>query len=129
MKKSLQKKGNWTIPTELKEAEFNKYVLPNLTMPRRGPRCKIKYWIIFNLILDVLYTGMQWKMLNIPKDERGKAVIHYTQVYRYFAKWEKDGSLEQVFIASVEHLQQEAMLDLSVINGDGTNTVAKKGAI
>jgi hypothetical protein len=129
MKKSLQKKGNWTIPTQLKEEEFKKYILPNLTMPKRGPKCKVGYWLIFNLILRVLYTGMQWKMLEIPKDENGKGVIHYRQVYRYFAKWEKDGSLEQVFIASVKHLQQAAMLDLSVINGDGTNTAAKKGAI
>jgi transposase len=129
MSKSLQKKENWTIPTELKEEEFNKYILPNLTMPKRGPKCKVGYWLIFNLILKVLYTGMQWKMLDIPKDETGKRIIHYTQIYRYFAKWSDDGSLEKVFTASVELLMREKKLDLSVINGDGTNTIAKKGAI
>ncbi len=129
MKKSSQKKENRTIPTQLKEEEFNKYILPSLSMPKRGPKCKVGYWIIFNWILDVLYTGMQWKMLAIPKDETGKGIIHYTQVYRYFAKWTKDGALEKAFTASVEHLKKEQKLDLSVINGDGTNTIAKKGAI
>lgn len=129
MSKSLQKKENWTIPTELKEAEFNKYVLPHLRMPKRGPKCKVGYWVIFSLILRVLYTGMQWKSLEIAKDETGKGIIHYTQVYRYFAKWSDDGSLEKIFTSSVEHLMKEEKLDLSVINGDGTNTIAKKGAI
>jgi hypothetical protein len=45
------------------------------------------------------------------------------------AKWADDGSLEQAFIASVAHLAEEKHLDLSVLHGDGTNTVAKKGAM
>jgi len=50
-------------------------------------------------------------------------------VYRAFAKWADDGSLEQAFIASVAHLSDEKKLDLGVLHGDGTNTVAKKGAM
>jgi hypothetical protein len=50
-------------------------------------------------------------------------------VYRAFAKWADDGSLEQAFIASVGHLADEKRLDLSILHGDGTNTVAKKGAM
>jgi transposase len=84
---------------------------------------------LFNLILWVLYTGMQWKCLPIPKDPTGKPEIHYTNVYRAFAKWSDDGSLQQAFIASVSHLSDEKQLDLSVLHGDGTNTVAKKGAM
>ena len=38
-----------------------------------------------------------------------------------------DGSLEQAFIASVQHLAQHHQLDLGILHGDGTNTVAKKG--
>jgi len=45
------------------------------------------------------------------------------------AKWADDGSLWQAFIASVAHLAAEKQLDLSVLHGDGTNTVAKKGAM
>ena len=32
-------------------------------------------------------------------------------------------------MASVEHLSDEKKLDLRVLHGDGTNTVAKKGAM
>ncbi|KAF0248894.1 MAG: hypothetical protein FD167_1702 [bacterium] len=48
MEKLLHKGKYKTIPTELKEEEFNKYVLPHLTMPKRGPKCKIGYWLVFN---------------------------------------------------------------------------------
>jgi hypothetical protein len=50
-------------------------------------------------------------------------------VYKVFAKWADDGSLWQAFIASVRHLAVEKQLDLRVLHGDGTNTVAKKGAM
>ena len=72
---------------------------------------------------------MQWKCLPVPKDAHGKPAIHYTTVYRAFAKWTDDGSLQQAFIASVAHLSAEKQLDLSVLHGDGTNTVAKKGGM
>jgi hypothetical protein len=51
----------------------------------------------------------------------------YTTVYKVFARWSDDGSLEEAFIASVAHLSEHNQLDLSVLHGDGTNTVAKKG--
>ena len=96
-------------------------------MPKRGPKCKLGYHRVFNLILWVLYTGMQWKCLPVPTDHDGKAAIHYTTVYKVFARWSDDGSLEHAFIASVGHLADHNQLDLSVLHGDGTNTVAKKG--
>jgi transposase len=98
-------------------------------MPKRGPKCKLGYHRVFNLILWVLYTGMQWKCLPVPHDTDGKPAIHYTTVYRVFAKWADDGSLWQAFVASVAHLAAEKQLDLRVLHGDGTNTVAKKGAM
>ena len=39
------------------------------------------------------------------------------------------GSLQQAFIARVAHLSEEKTLDLRVLHGDGTNTVAQKGAM
>ena len=98
-------------------------------MPKRGPKCKLGYYHVFNLILRVLYTGMQWKCLPVPHDTDGQPAIRYTTVYRVFAKWADDGSLWQAFVASVRHLAVEKQLDLSVLHGDGTNTVAKKGAM
>jgi transposase len=115
------------IPVQLSETEFNEFILPHLSMPKRGPKCKLGYYRVFNLILWLLYTGMQWKSLPVPKDHDGKAEIHYTTVYKVFAKWADDGSLEHAFIASVGHLSDHHRLDLNVLHGDGTNTVAKKG--
>jgi len=98
-------------------------------MPKRGPKCKLGYYCVFNLILWVLYTGMQWKCLSIPHDTQGQPAIHYTTIYKVFAKWADDGSLWQAFVASVRHLAVEKQLDLRVLHGDGTNTVAKKGGM
>jgi transposase len=117
------------IPVQLSESEFTEFIFPHLSMPKRGPKCKIGYYRLFNLILWVLYTGMQWKCLPIPKDTTGTPEIHYTNIYRAFAKWADDGSLQQAFMASVAHLADEKKLDLRVLHGDGTNTVAKKGGM
>jgi len=115
------------IPVQLSATEFTAFILPHLSMPKRGPKCKLGYHRVFNLILWLLYTGMQWKCLPVPTDTHGKPAIHYTTVYKVFAKWSDDGSLEHAFIASVQHLADHNHLDLSVLHGDGTNTVAKKG--
>ena len=121
--------GTTPIPVQLSEHEFTEFIFPHLSMPKRGPTCKIGDHHLFNFVLWVLYTGMQWKCLPIPKDTTGKPEIHYTNIYRAFAKWADDGSLWQAFIASVRHLAAEKQLDLSVLHGDGTNTVAKKGGM
>jgi len=117
------------IPVQLSEPEFEAFILPYLSMPKRGPKCKLGYYRVFNLILWVLYTGMQWKGLPVPREPDGTPAIHYTTVYKVFAKWADDGSLWHAFVASVRHLAAEKHLDLSVLHGDGTNTVAKKGVM
>src|SRR5712692_7269717 len=117
------------IPVQLSEPEFETFILPHLSMPKRGPKCKLGYYRVFNLILWVLYTGMQWKCLPVPKDPQGKPAIHYTTIYKAFATWADDGSLWQAFVASVRHLAAAQHLDTSVLHGDGTNTVAQKGGM
>jgi hypothetical protein len=72
---------------------------------------------------------MQWKCLPVPKDPNGKPAIHYTTVYKVFARWAEDGSLWQAFGASVQHLAAAQHLDMRVLHGDGTNTIAKKGGM
>ena len=117
------------IPVQLGKKEFEQFILPHLALPQRGPACKIGYHKVFNYILKVLYTGMQWKELPLEKGPDGKAELHYTGVFKVFAHWADDGSLEKAFIASVQHLAEENKLDLSLLHGDGSNTVAKKGAM
>jgi transposase len=117
------------IPVQLSEPEFDAFILPHLSRPKRGPKGKLGYYRVFNLILRVLSTGMQWKCLPVPTDSDGTPAIHYTTIYKVFARWADDGSLWQALVASVRHLAVEKQLDLSVLHGDGTNTVAKKGAM
>jgi transposase len=129
MKALAPKPATTSIPVQLSEPEFAAFIFPHLSMPKRGPKCKLGYHRVFNLILWVLYTGMQWKCLPVPQDAQGKPALHDTTVYKVFAKWADDGSLWQAFVASVAHLSEEKQLDLSVLHGDGTNTVAKKGGM
>jgi transposase len=124
-----QKPATTPIPVQLSAPEFTAFILPHLSMPKRGPRCKLGYHRVFNLILWVLDTGMQWKCLPVPTDAHGKPAIHDTTVFKVFAKWADDGSLWQAFMASVAHLAAEQHLDFSILHGDGTNTVVKKGAM
>jgi hypothetical protein len=122
------KPSSTPIPVQLSTQEFAQFILPNLSLPRRGPQGKIGYHKPFNSILTVLYTGMQWKELPIAKGSDGNAELHYTGVFKLFARWAEDGSLERAFMASVKHLDEAKKLDLSLLHGDGSNTVAKKGA-
>src|SRR5437667_5490071 len=124
-----EKPATTPIPVQLSDSEFTAFIFPHLSMPKRGPKCKLGYHRVFHLILWVLYTGMQWKSLPIPQDAHGKPAIHYTTIDKVFAKWADDGSLWQAFVASVRHLAAEKHLDVSVLHGDGTNTVAKKGGM
>jgi hypothetical protein len=71
---------------------------------------------------------MQWKGVPVPQDAEGKPAMHETTVYKVLATWADDGSLGQAFVARVRHLAAEKQLDRSVLHGDGTNTVAQKGA-
>src|SRR5438128_1493996 len=67
------------IPVQLSESEFTAFLLPHLSMPRRGPKGKLGYHRVFNLILRILYTGRQWKCVPVPTDPAGKPAIHYKQ--------------------------------------------------
>ena len=92
------------IPVQLSETEFTAFILPHLSMPKRGPKCKLGYHRVFNLILWLLYL-------------------------QSLARWAEDGSLWQAFGASVQHLAAAQHLDMRVLHGDGTNTIAKKGGM
>ena len=129
MSSVAQQPATTPIPVQLSATEFTACILPHLSMPKRGPKGKLGSQCVLNLIVWVLYTGMQWKCLPVPKDLNGNPAIHDTTVSKVFARWADDGSLWQAFIASVAHLAAEKQLDLRVLHGDGTNTVAKKGGM
>jgi len=116
-----------SIPVSLAEDEFKIFILPHLSQGKRGPKPKLTFHKIFSYLLQVLYTGMQWRSLPIEKDSEGIPEIHYTSLHRQYARWAKDGSLTTVFKSSVEHLAKSDLLDISIMHGDGSTTVAKKG--
>ena len=92
------------MPVQLSTAEFEQLILPPLSLPKRGPQCKIGYHKPFNYLLTVLYPGRQGKELPIEKGPEGKAELHYTGIFKLFARWAEDGSLERAFIAAGKHL-------------------------
>jgi transposase len=117
------------MPVQLSEPEFEAFLFPHLSMPKRGPKCNLGSYRVFHFILWVLYTGMQWKRLPIPQDAQGQPASPDTTISKVFATWADDGSLWRAFVASVQPRAAEKHRDLSVLHGDGTNTVAKKGAM
>ena len=54
--------------------------------------------------------------------------IHWSNIYKWHLKWSKDGSYKNLFETSVKTLFEKNKLGLSILHGDGSNTVAKKGA-
>jgi transposase len=110
------------LPTKVSQKEFNKFVKPRLSRGRRGPKTKISFYKIFNYILYVLHTGMQWDELKPLRNE-----ISWQAVYSHHNRWSKDGSYESLFVSSVDQLNKENKLDLSILHGDGSNVTAKKG--
>ena len=111
------------LPTKVSRAEFNRYILPHLRFPIKGPDPKLSPYKIFNYILYVLHTGIQWDQLKTYKNE-----LHWSNVYKWHNRWSKNGSYESLFLASLGRLSKSGQLALSVLHGDGSNTVAKKGA-
>jgi transposase len=119
--------GEHRIPVQLTEEQFNEFVLGLLPAKSRGPRYKITRYKIFNYILKFLYMGCQWKMLPIALNVFGKPEIHYSQVFRVFKNWLYEGVFLKLFESSVTLLHASGLLDTSILHGDGTTTMAKKG--
>ena len=124
----MAKSKHWQwIPTSLTLAQFEQFVLPHLLTGRREPAPKLPLHEIFNYVLRLLYMGCQWQELPIEKDAQDLPEIHYTRIYRMFRYWQARGCIAAIFAGSVLTLHQRGYLDTSVVHGDGTTTVAKKG--
>lgn len=110
------------LPIRVSRKEFNQCIKPYLSRARRGPKSNVSSYKIFNYILYILHTGIQWRQLKTYKNE-----IHWSNVYKWHNRWSKDGSYHNLFNSSVECLSEAGKLNLSVLHGDGSNTIAKKG--
>jgi transposase len=108
--------------------QFEEFVLPHLLQGSRGPQPKLSLHEIFNYILTILYTGCQWISLPIAVDPKtGKPELHYTRIFKIFQYWLKKKVFERIFEGSVILLHDKKLLDLSILHGDGTSTIDKKG--
>ena len=105
MTKSVQSRS---IPTELNLEQFRQFVLPHLTVGRRGPAPKLSLHALFNYILKLLYLGCQWKELPIAKDAEGRPEIHYTRIYGAFRRWQAGGCFGIIFTVVVLRLHRAA---------------------
>ncbi len=110
------------IPKQVSRKDFNRYIKPHLKKRIKGPKPKLSFYKIFNYILYVGHTGIQWNQLRTRRPE-----LHWSNVYKWHNHWSKDGSYEKLFEASVGHLHDSDQLDTSCLHGDGSNTVVKKG--
>ena len=54
MSTTAPKPATTPIPVQLSEPEFEAFLLPHLSLPKRGPKCTLSYYRVFNLILRVL---------------------------------------------------------------------------
>ena len=118
------------LPKQISEKDFNNFFLPHLSLPKQSRKPVIPLSRIFNYILYQMDTGCQWDKIPIKDNPTtGKKEICYTSIWRWFDRWSGDDSFEKAFIASVKRLKDKKKLKLKRIHGDGTNSVAKKGAI
>lgn len=121
--KSQRAKGEYnTLPIKVSLKEFNRYIKPYLSVSPLGPTTRISTFKIFNHILYVLHTGMQWYNLK-PQG------VKWGAIYHHHLRWSKDGSYQQLFVVSLNWLKENDNLDLTVLHGDGSNAIAKKGAV
>jgi len=111
------------LPIQVTRRQFNAHIDHYLSRGCRGPKPKLSRCKIFNYILYVLHTGMQWDQLRTRRNE-----LHWSNIYKWHVKWSKDGSYLNLFESGIQQLFLANKLDLSILHGDGSNTVAKKGA-
>ncbi len=87
-KRSTQNSGT------LGKDTINKWIIPFLSVGKRGFKSNFDLASIFLLILKRLKTGVQWRELPIESYfEKGE--ISWQNVYYYFNKWSKDGSFQR----------------------------------
>ena len=73
---------------------INNWIIPFLSVGKRGFKSNFDLASIFLLILKRLKTEVQWRELPIESYfEKGE--ISWQNVYYYFNKWSKDGSFQR----------------------------------
>ena len=111
MNKTNTNKEFNSLPKKVSRKDFNRYIAPYLKKPLKGPKPKLSLYKIFNYILYVLHTGIQWNQLKTRRNE-----LHWSNVYKWHNRWSKEGSYQTLFEASVIHLKDTNQLDTSILS-------------
>ena len=61
------------LPKQVSRQDFNHYIAPHLNRPVKGPAPKLSVYKLFNYILYVLHTGIQWNQLQTRRNEDRKS--------------------------------------------------------
>ena len=114
----LRKKEHQNSGTLGKDT-INNWIIPFLSVGKRGFKSNFDLASIFLLILKRLKTGVQWRELPIESYfEKGE--ISWQNVYYYFSKWSKDGSFQRVWLNLLS--KKKRKLDMSCVQLDGSHT-------
>ena len=89
------------LPKRVSRKEFNRFILPHLSHPVKGPKPKVSLYKIFNYVTYVLSTGCQWERLPVKRNE-----IHWSNVYKWHNRWSKDGTYLNLLEATVHDTVQ-----------------------
>jgi transposase len=108
----------------LSKSTIEKWIVPYLSVGKRGARSGVALSDVVAAILHRLKTGEQWRWLPL-KEFFEPGAISWNGIYYYFNKWFKDGSFQKAWITILQ--QHKGLLDLSSLQLDGSHTLAKKG--
>ena len=108
----------------LSEDSINNWIVPHLSVGRRGPRVHVAAGKVIGAILYKLKTGCQWRLLPV-KELLGEGGLGWQGVYYHFQKWAADGSLRRAWVELLRC--KRGLLNLCSVQLDGSQTVCKNG--
>ena len=108
----------------ISEYSINRWIVPCLSVGKRGKKPPAKLSEIISAILYKLKSGCQWRQLP-TKEFFQQPSLTWQGVYHHFRKWVGDGSLRKVWVELLK--QQRQLLDLSCVQLDGSQTICKNG--
>jgi len=99
----------------ISEDSINRWILPHLSVGKRGSKLQVKAAEIVSAILYRLKTGCQWRELPTKEFFSGRR-LSWQGVYHHFKKWSADGSLRSVWTGLLR--SQRRVLNLSSVQLD-----------
>ncbi|MBF9255736.1 transposase [Pontibacter sp. 172403-2] len=90
----------------ISEDSINRWIVPHLSVSKRGPKLQVNASEIVSTILYKLKTGCQWRELPTKECFVGRR-ISWQEVYHHFSKWANDGSLRKEVKGLLKNIIQQ----------------------